>query len=277
MESLSSPCKKRIHVQRKQSKPDAWQSNPTSPVPYNPTQANVTEPKKRLTKPYPTLPKLLQVNPIKIDRTRANPTKHNEKKINHEPNQTIPDRTLTKQDENRTNPTKPNQTEPNSTHPEQTRLDPTKFRPNRTAPTKNQTIQIGQQPPVRTTSAAADSCRQQHPAAKRARAIRSKQRQTATSKETPDSNRQQHTAILKGKCYLNSRAAHRDKQRQTAASGAGGQNSAAGPRGTPSKISFFGGTALPNRRFCRWEEAGRSYLQGMIKWSQFPGVASPGS
>ena len=116
---------------------------------------------------------------------------------------------------------------------------------------------------------------QQQPVAKRARASRSRQRQTATSKKTADGNRQQHTAILKRKRYLNSRAAHRDKQRQTAASGAGVQNSAAGPRGTPSKISFFGGTALPSRRFCRWEEAGRSYLQGVIKWSQFPGVASP--
>ena len=153
-------------------------------------------------------------------------------------------------------------------------MDPTKFRPNRTAPTKNQTIQTGQQPPVRTTSAAADSCRQQHPAAKRARAIRSKQRQTATSKETPDSNRQQHTAILKGKCYLNSRAAHRDKQRQTAANGAGVQNWAAAPRGTPSEISFFGGKVLPNGRFSRWEEAGRAYLPGVPKWPKVPEVDS---
>ena len=130
------------------------------------------------------------------------------------------------------------------------------------------------QEPRRPRRTATGSSNQQD---KSARASRSRQRQTATSKKTADSNRQQHTAILKRKRYLNSRAAHRDKQRQTAASGAGVQNSAAGPRGIPSKISFFGGTALPSRRFCRWEEAGRSYLQGVIKWSQFPGVASPGS
>ena len=174
--------------------------------------------------------------------------------------------------EQRTDPTEPNQTQSNKINPEQTRLNPTKSRPNRTAPTKNQLFQSGQQPPAKTTTAAADSSRQQQP-----RASRSKQRQTATSKETPDSNRQQHTAILKRKRYLNSRAAHRDKQRQTTANTAGVQNRTLAPRGKPCKISFSGGKELPRGRFSLLEVAGRAYLQRVIKQPEVSGAAPQGS
>ena len=125
-----------------------------------------------------------------------------------------------------------------------------------------------------TDSDRAGTSGQQQPVAKRARASRSRQRQTATSKKTADSNRQRHTAISKRKRYLNRKAAHRDKQRQTAANGAGVQNWAAAPRGTPSEISFFRGKVLPSGRFSRWEEAGGAYLQGVLKWPKVPEVAS---